>query len=303
MAQPDPTPAPRRPRSTKLVLIPPSLPDRLFSGREVSLYYALQRAGQWERHHRTQLEIALFFTPAVVRVGWRASAGEWREQEMHGPHVCLIAAGLPHRCHLENDAELLVLYVERSLVRRIIKRKISGVVFAESAHHDLVVWFLASALRELCTEREPRDFWMIDGIGARLVRRLIDRINQQKSPTVPTGPALSAGDLEKVLRYMQANMKHDIHVVDLAKQTGHSVQHFSELFKNKTQLAPYHYLKEVRMMKAYQMILAGDHNLREIALAVGYTNTDHFSENFRKTFKESASVLLARARGAEKSRR
>jgi len=223
---------------------------------------------------------------------------------MRGTHVCVIAAGLSHCCHLESDAELLVLYVEHSLVRRIIKRKITGVVFAEAAHHDLVVWFLASALRELCTECEPHDFWMIDGIGARLVRRLVSRLSDH-APGVPAaGPALGTPDLEKVLRYMQANMKHDIHVVDLAKQTGHSVQHFSELFKNKTQLSPYHYLKEVRMMKAYQMIMVGDHNIAEVALSVGYTNTDHFSEIFRKTFKESASVLLGRVRkSAEKSRR
>lgn len=290
-------------RPSRIDIYPPSLPERLIQGKEVSLYYASQRAGTWEKHRRNQVEVALFFTPAIVRVSWGDSNNEWHEREMRGPHVCVIAAGVPHSCSLESDAELLVLYVERSLVRRLVKQRIGRVLFGEAAHHDLVTWFLASALRELCSERSVCNTWMIDGIGSRLVHRLISRIRGRSEEAAPSGPALSSGDLEKVLRYMQANMKHDIHVVDLAKQTGHSDAHFSELFRNKTQLSPYQYLKEVRLLKAYQMILSGDYTLREVALAVGYTNPDHFSEIFRKSFKESARVLLGRARQAPKKSR
>lgn len=285
----------RRKRLPRLEVFPPTKPDGIVHGREIALYYGAHGPATWERHQRTQLEIALFFTPAIVRVGWQEGT-TWHEQEMRGPHVCVIAPDLPHCCHLESDAELLVLYVERSLARRLAKRKFTGVVFGEAAHHDLVVWFLASALRELCADRGPRDQWMVDGIGARLMRRLVPWLCAQGNSPRPRGPVLTEAELGKVVRYIQANLKHDIHVVDLAKQTGHSVPHFAELFKNKTQLSPYHYLKEVRMMKAYQLILTGDYKVREVALAVGYTNADHFSEVFRKTFKESASVLLGRAR-------
>jgi|GEM_PF-2530632 len=289
--------------SSRVEHIPPSQPDRLVQGTEVSLYCMRQPPGVWPKHRREQMEIAFFFTPVALRIGWADSSG-WREREIRGPHVCVIPAGLLHECRLDSETELLVLYVERSLFRRVIKEKLASVIIAPSAHHDLVLWFLAMALRQLCTDSAARDAWMIDGISARLVRRLAGRLGTGGAETDLRRRALSLTALDKVQRFMEANLKHDIHVADFAKQTGHSEAHFSELFRARTQLSPYQYLKEIRLLKAYQLILTGDYLLREIALEVGYVNPDHFSEIFRKTFRESPSVLLARARGAsENSRR
>src|SRR5258708_5405847 len=109
----------QRQSKSQVELFPPSIPGRLVCGHEISLYYNLHPVGRWDRDKREQLEIALFFRAGVCRVGWQVSSNKWTEREACGPHVCLIAPGLAHECRLEGDAELLVLYVERSLLRRV----------------------------------------------------------------------------------------------------------------------------------------------------------------------------------------
>ncbi len=248
------------------------------------------------------MEIVLFFTPAALQIDWLSPKGQSLTREVRGAHVCIIAAGLPHGCRLDAETEMLVLYVERSFLRRFLGRKISEVLVSETPLDDLVVWFLASALRHLCREYRTPDASLIDRIGGGLAERLITRLDETHGATPVTGPCLTDAQLARVLQFMQANLKHDIHVVDFAKQTGHTPGHFSELFKNKTRRSPYHYLKEIRMLKAHTMILTGDYRLREVALAVGYSNADHFGEVFHKFWKYSAKELLTRMRRADAKR-
>jgi transcriptional regulator GlxA family with amidase domain len=88
-------------------------------------------------------------------------------------------------------------------------------------------------------------------------------------------------DREKVFQFIRTNLKYDIHVADLAKQTGHSVGHFAELFINTTGRPPYHYLQEARLLRGHELLLTGDYNVKEVAERVGYSDANHFSELFR----------------------
>jgi AraC-like DNA-binding protein len=244
------------------------------------------------------MEIVLLFTPAVFHIGWQSSGGKPCEQETRGPHICVIAPGLPHECRLEGDAELLVLYVECSLLRRVMRKKIRGVVVSESAQHDVVIWMLASLLRHLCTAQLRPSARTIDSIGGEFACWLVDLLQKSDVAAQQSGGGLTPVQRERVMSFMQANMKHDIHVVDLAKQTGHGVSHFADLFTNTFGRSPYHYLKEIRLLKGYEMLLTGDYLAKEVALAVGYSNPDHFSKVFHEFCGYSPRELLRRIRRA-----
>ena len=248
----------------------------------------------WPRQQRVQLEVAFFFKAAVCRFGWLDPKNNWCEREVQGRHICLIAPNLTHDCRLEGDAEMLVLYVEPDLVRRAARRKLSGVVVAEEAEHDVVPWMLASLLRHLCTRRLRPQARTIDAVGGELACWLIGLLQANKTGTQSVGRCLTAMQQGKVTRFIQDNLKYDIHVIDLAKQTGHSPSHFTELFVNTMGRAPYHYLKEVRVLKAYELLLTGDYLMREAAEEVGYSNADHFSEVFQQFSGLSVRDLLRR---------
>lgn len=212
---------------------------------------------------------------------------------MQGRQICIIPAGQIHECRLEGRAELLVLYIDAESSNLVIGKKPSEVSIRAVAHYDAEVWILATLLRRLCTAKIRPAPSTVDAIGGELARRLI----AGSSPLdFRNGRCLSHMQKGKVMLYMQNNMKHDIHVIDLAKQTGHSISHFTELFVNSTGKAPFRYLKELRLVRAYDMLLTGDYLVREAALAVGYSNSDHFGEAFRVFCGYSPRELLRRVR-------
>lgn len=111
-------------------------------------------------------------------------------------------------------------------------------------------------------------------------------------------PYLGDAHFEKVVQLMRAKLKHDIHLADFARQTGHTEAHFSVLFKNRTSCSPFHYLKELRLREAHRLIVAGECDLGKVALAVGYTNRGHFGEVFLRYWDYSARELMARVQRA-----
>ncbi|MFZ5495457.1 MAG: helix-turn-helix domain-containing protein [Verrucomicrobiota bacterium] len=122
--------------------------------------------------------------------------------------------------------------------------------------------------------------------------------DETKAMRPPAGPSLADELFEKVVHYMRTHLKHDIHLVDFAKQTGHSAAHFSVLFKNRSGCSPFHYLKELRLREAHRLIVAGQRDVGKIAEAVGYTNRDHFSEVFQAYWGYPVRDLIARVRRA-----
>ena len=282
-------------------MFPPSVPKRLIRGHEVSVYSNRQSIGTWARHEREQVEIALFFSSTVCHLGWSGPRNTWCEREVRGPFVCVIAPGLSHECRLESETDLLVLYVDAALLRRVVPKKITGIMVADAAQHDVLIWLLATLLRHLCVGRVRPDARTIDALGGELACWLVGLLQETKNSVAPAGLCLTSTQREKVMRYMQTNLKHDIHVIDLAKQTGHSVSHFTELFVNTMGHPPFHYLKEIRILKGYEMLATGDYLAREVALAVGYSNADHFCELFRKAFGVSPRALLRRVRSGAAS--
>lgn len=127
--------------------------------------------------------------------------------------------------------------------------------------------------------------------------------DETKTSVCQKGPTLPDSDYEKVVRYMRGNLKHDIHLADFAKQTGHSLAHFSVIFKRRSGVSPFQYLKDLRMREAHRMIAAGERDLKRVALAVGYSNSGHFAEVFTKFWKYSPRTLVARVRFSSIDRR
>lgn len=267
----------------------------MIRGRKISVYYETHTSAAWARHERNEIEIAVFFDLAVCHLSWGALGSEWREREMRGRQVCIIPAGQSHECRVEGRAELLVLYVDATISRLAPEGKVSEVLIGIGAQYEPEVWILATLLRRMCTAQICPAAQTVDAMGSELARRLIAG-SSTRPLTLPQCRCLSHREKEKVMQYLQSNIKHDIHVIDMARQCGHSVAHFTELFINTTGKSPYRYLKDLRVVRGYEMLLTGDYLVREVAPAVGYSNSDHFGEVFRLFCGYTPRELLRRVR-------
>jgi AraC-like DNA-binding protein len=72
----------------------------------------------------------------------------------------------------------------------------------------------------------------------------------------------------------------DVHA--LAAEYGMSRTHFSHFFRRRSGLTPAHFATEVRIHEAARMLLDTHAPLKQIAIACGFANANHFSKVFRR---------------------
>ena len=85
-----------------------------------------------------------------------------------------------------------------------------------------------------------------------------------------------------VLQFIAEHFKEITSLNQLAAVANLSRSRFCHLFTLLTQTTPMAYLKQVRMVKAQQLLLRTDQNIAEVSENVGFTNQFHFSREFKK---------------------
>jgi AraC family transcriptional regulator len=93
--------------------------------------------------------------------------------------------------------------------------------------------------------------------------------------------------LRAVLDYIQANFSRALTIKELADIACLSEYHFARCFKEATGCAPYRFVLDKRMAAAADLLVNADLPVKSIALAVGFTNSRHFSASFKASFGKS----------------
>jgi AraC-like DNA-binding protein len=94
--------------------------------------------------------------------------------------------------------------------------------------------------------------------------------------------ALVDPDLSKALTLMHQRPDHAWTVGELARGVGMSRTGFAVRFKEKAGVSPLDYLTQWRMQKAGDLLRAGEENLEEIAVQVGYESGAALSKAFKR---------------------
>lgn len=81
---------------------------------------------------------------------------------------------------------------------------------------------------------------------------------------------------------MQENIFSNVDPEKLAKQMNISYSWFRKEFKTYTGYAPARYFQELKIQKAKELIVSTSQTVKEIAFALGYGSTEHFSTLFKK---------------------
>ncbi|MDF2725839.1 MAG: AraC family transcriptional regulator [Paenibacillus sp.] len=95
----------------------------------------------------------------------------------------------------------------------------------------------------------------------------------------------SAGSEEKLrqtVQYMGQYYTEPVTLMELAKMSGYSYDHFRHLFKAHTGMTPMNYITHLRIEKAKDMLLERTHNITQISLECGYSSLSYFSSMFKK---------------------
>ena len=99
---------------------------------------------------------------------------------------------------------------------------------------------------------------------------------------------------EKIKQYVLANLKYEyISVGDLARELLISERQLFRLAKSLTGCSPAQLIKEVRLQKAYELLLSGDiRKIEYISKQVGFETTAYFSRQFLERFGKRPTDLI-----------
>jgi AraC family transcriptional regulator len=95
---------------------------------------------------------------------------------------------------------------------------------------------------------------------------------------------LSKKRLSDAIDYIQANLRSNLGVADIAAAAFMSPYYFGKLFKQSTGQTIHQYVLEQRLLKARVLLSTSAAPLSEIGLSVGLANQSHFTTVFKRHF-------------------
>ncbi len=84
------------------------------------------------------------------------------------------------------------------------------------------------------------------------------------------------------IRIMAGKCSHNVSVNELARRLNLSPWHFTHLFKAGTSVSPKHYMRDLKMREAQQLLRGTFLSVKEIAARAGFGDRSHFSRDFKK---------------------
>lgn len=111
---------------------------------------------------------------------------------------------------------------------------------------------------------------------------LLDKAAHPAFERKPLKSGLGKEELSVVTDYMRAQLAGDLSLFLLASLVSLSPYQFARVFKASTGVPPHHYVMELRVERAKEMLIAGFLSVTEIAHACGFASSQHMATVFRR---------------------
>jgi len=116
---------------------------------------------------------------------------------------------------------------------------------------------------------------------------LCDRVRSERErQRVPLRTLLGSAQpkLSQVVAIMEANLEEPLGLEELASLNEVTVRQLERLFHKHLQRTPSQYYLELRLSRARELLLRSDVQVREVALACGFSSPAHFSKSYSRFF-------------------
>lgn len=112
-------------------------------------------------------------------------------------------------------------------------------------------------------------------------------LNRQQTPTMSWSAAMRDKYLQRALVAIHSDLQKDWNLEKLASESGLSRAAFAQKFKQVTGDTPAHYIAQVRIQKAMDMLRTSESTVEIVAEAVGYSDSFVFSKAFKRILGKS----------------
>ncbi|MBV9893933.1 MAG: helix-turn-helix transcriptional regulator [Chloroflexi bacterium] len=140
-----------------------------------------------------------------------------------------------------------------ALRQSVVQRTASGVLYAETAAHMLVVHLLT---HYLTTDIRLKEYTS----------------------------GLSRRQMARVTEYVVAHLAEPLSLERLAQQVGYSAYHFAQLFRATTGATPHQFVLSKRFERAKHLLTQTKLSLSQVTFEVGFQSQSHFTHAFVSHF-------------------
>lgn len=139
---------------------------------------------------------------------------------------------------------------------------------------------------------------------ARILMPLIKREIIYRLLTSDQGSRLShltvsggyASNIARAVERIRHDFNQTLRVEDMAQELGMSTSSFYQHFKSVTAMSPLQFQKRLRLQEARRLMLGEDLDATSAAYRVGYSDSSHFSREYKSVFGEPPVRDVARLR-------
>ncbi len=88
--------------------------------------------------------------------------------------------------------------------------------------------------------------------------------------------------IKKSIALMNANVRKNCQIEDIAYRTGLSTEHFIRIFREEMKMTPYQYFIRLKAQEASAVLISTQRSISQISEDLGFENQFHFSRVFKK---------------------
>lgn len=130
-----------------------------------------------------------------------------------------------------------------------------------------------------------------------LLEELLLTISRKVSMSMEcTQVSPNEASIMRSIKLINKRYSEKISVVELAQSAGFSTSRYSALFKVLTGLSPQHYLIQLRLKKATELLNHTNLSIRQVAALVGFEDQLYFSKLFKRHLELSPGQYRAKQR-------
>jgi AraC family transcriptional regulator len=228
--------------------------------------------------------VALYRGP-VQEWSWRTPESDRIRSRVLVPGNAFIdASGEPNWVRYQEPAAELVVALKLDYPTRVaMELELAGVHLTQQIgiEDETIQYFARLFEHELVNDGASGRVYL-ESLTEALTVNLLCRYAEKRPRQRHIRGGLSPASLRRVVDYIEAHLREDIALEDLASLVGLSTHHFGQAFKASTGVAPYRYLMQRRIHRAKRLLLAHSRPIADIAVDVGFANQSHLTLNFRK---------------------
>ncbi|CAN7668290.1 AraC family transcriptional regulator [Paenibacillus sp. LjRoot153] len=159
----------------------------------------------------------------------------------------------------------------------------------EAQFHAL--WDKLEALWQLISLNGESGYWEASRRMYDLLLSVLEKLSSQEVKQSVHLAGQSNGALQKAVKLIHTHYNERLHLSNLARAVGYSVQHFHRLFLGSYGITPQQYIQQIRMRQSIQLLQENDITIEKVAQQLGM-ETSYFIRIFKRTYGQTPKQFM-----------